>query len=456
MVFNLSLLLSPAFGCPTIATGTTSALRFDVAQVAIVRQDERTTFSVSVNPSGTAQEFALVMPVPEVLEQDEVRTLDSSLFATLDGYTAPRHVDDAGCGGGDGDVDADADTDTDTDADGEPGADVDVEAFYLVGEYAVTILSAEESSALFTWLDDHGYSLPDGAEERLGEYIEAGSFFLAAKVADTAALADGTPLSPLQVAYDSPVFTIPIRLATLNSPGQQDMVVYAIVDHDDGRVGIANYPEVFIEDTCVWGNTGDDFAAFYEDHYSAAWGVAENAAWGVEFSGGLNDCNPCTNTFPSGPQLEELGFQGDPDDHYMTRLHVRYTTEQATQDLSLYSSGISSALTTSFADDNWRNKTCIEYFCDGRSTSGGEPDADTDTDLDTDTDTDWDSGWVTDTDTDTDTAPDADADTDSNAQADGGGGSATACGCQTGGSSGWALLLAALAALGVRRRSARA
>jgi uncharacterized protein (TIGR03382 family) len=446
MILYLSLMLSPAFGCPTIATGTTSPLQFDVAQVAIVRQDGRTTFSVSVNPTGTAQEFALVMPVPEVLTQDQVRTLDSKLFATLNGYTAPRHVNDAGCASG-GDADSDIDADTDTDTDGGAGADVEIEAFYLVGEYAVTILSAQESSALFTWLDDRGYSLPDGAEDRLGEYIEAGSFFLAAKVADTAALADGSPLSPLQIAYDSPLFSIPIRLATLNSPGEQDMVIYAIVDEAEGRVGIANYPEVFIEDTCMWGEAAiDDFADFYEDHYTAAWEVAESAAWGVEFSGGLNDCNPCTDTYPTAELLEELGFRGAFEDHYMTRLHVRYTTEQATQDLSLYSSGIKSALTTSFADETFLNKKCIEFYCDGTPTWGGDSDTDTDTDTDTDRDT----GAVADTDTDTDN----ELDTDSDADADSGDGSSPACGCQAIGSGGWMVLLLPLTALIGRRRRA--
>ena len=72
----LLLAVSLALPCPTVATGTPSSLSFDTAQVAIVRQDNRTTFSVSINPVGDPQAFALVMPVPEVLAQDEVTTLD--------------------------------------------------------------------------------------------------------------------------------------------------------------------------------------------------------------------------------------------------------------------------------------------------------------------------------------------------------------------------------------------
>ncbi len=56
----LSLLLAPtAFACPTIATGTPSGLRFDIAQVAIVREEGRTTFSVSINSAARRSRLRL-------------------------------------------------------------------------------------------------------------------------------------------------------------------------------------------------------------------------------------------------------------------------------------------------------------------------------------------------------------------------------------------------------------
>ena len=221
----LLALAAVASACPTIATGVGSHLDFDTAQVVIVREGLRTTFSVSINPFGDPQEFALVLPVPEILGEEDVRTLDGTIFATLDGYTAPRHVNDAGCGAS-ASCPSLAFAATDYAMSASPGEDstVEVEAEFLVGEYQITILSAEESGALSTWLDEHGYALAEGSEEILGEYIEGGSYFMAAKVAETAQEADGSPLSPLQIAYDSELFSIPIRLATLNSPGEQDMV----------------------------------------------------------------------------------------------------------------------------------------------------------------------------------------------------------------------------------------
>ncbi len=374
-MFLLALLSLPASACPTIATGTTNQLSFDTAAVAIVREGTRTTFSVAINPTGENQPFALVLPVPEVLQESEIRTLDPGIFRTLDGYSAPRHVSDAGCWA-ESDTDTDADSDSDTDGD---GASVDVEAEYLVGEYLVTILSSDESTALGAWLDTNGYYLPDGAEPRLAEYIEAGSYFLAAKVAETAELTDGSPLSPLQVSYDSDVFSIPLRLATLNSPGEQDMVIYALMDEDYGRVGISNYPEFEVPEQCIWGDPNvDDFGAFYEETFTEAWAGMADAAWTVEFAGGPYDCNPCTATWPTLGDIAELGFTGDYEEHYLTRIHMRYTPEQADQDLTLYGSGIRTPEVLSYADDSPQND-CVDD-CDG----GADPDGDTDTDTDTD------------------------------------------------------------------------
>ncbi len=359
-MFLLTLFSSAATACPTIATGTPNPLSFDTAAVVIVREGTRTTFSVAINPVGQGQPFALVLPVPEVLEESEIRTLAPDIFRTLDAYSAPRHI--ASACGSESDADTDADSDTDTDADTDDTS-VDVVAEYLVGDYQITILASDESRALGAWLDTNGYYMPDGAEPRLAEYIDAGSYFLAAKVAETAELADGTPLSPLQLSYESEIFSIPIRLATLNSPGEQDMVIYAITDEAEGRTGIANYPEFEMPEQCVWGDpAGDSFAQFYEGLFTEAWQDQGDAAWTVEFAGGPGDCNPCTATYPSPQDLVDLGFTGPYRDHHLTRLHLRYTPEQADQDLSLYGSGIDQPNVLSYADDVPGND-CIEAYC---------------------------------------------------------------------------------------------
>jgi len=57
-----------------------------------------------------------------------------------------------------------------------------VEASYDVGEYDVSILSAQESDGLVNFLTDNGYRIPAGANAVLGSYIKQKMRFFVAKV----------------------------------------------------------------------------------------------------------------------------------------------------------------------------------------------------------------------------------------------------------------------------------
>jgi len=365
------LAVPAAHACPTIATGTTEQLTYDVARVALVHQDRRTTFTVSVNPVGEQQNFALVLPVPALLEADDIRVIEGDVFERLDGYTGILRMADAGCasagGGGEGEGEGEGESDAGS-------GSVTVEAEYLVGGYELALLSATESAGLFDWLDANGYHLAEATIPVLEDYIDEGMFFLTARVHEETAVADGSPLPPLQVAYDADVMTIPIRLAARNSPGEQDMLVYAITDRSGGAVAISNYPEFSIRDQCIWGRGGSgDFLDFYEDLFRTGWEEAGRAGWTTEWSGRPYSCSPCSPVPLFDVDLVSLGFEGDFYDHHLTRLHVRYTPETATQDLMLYSTGINRSIVTSFADANAGNETCIDSCPTrvGGSTGGG-------------------------------------------------------------------------------------
>ena len=79
----------------------------------------------------------------------------------------------------------------------------------------------------------------------------------------------GDKLSPCSLAYTSDAFQIPIRIGTLNAKEAQDLVVYAVSDYSNGRVGIANsvYREFSIEDECMWDPVdGQSFGEYYAEH----------------------------------------------------------------------------------------------------------------------------------------------------------------------------------------------
>jgi len=74
--------------------GRADASLFNSAsQVALVRDGDRTVISMLNDYQGDLKEFALVVPVPVVLEKGQVHVGDAALFQHLDAYSAPRLVE---------------------------------------------------------------------------------------------------------------------------------------------------------------------------------------------------------------------------------------------------------------------------------------------------------------------------------------------------------------------------
>ena len=120
---------------------------------------------------------------------------------------------------------------------------MNIEASYTVGEYDIVILSAEQSDGLTTWLTENGYRIPPDASRVLASYIRQNVRFFVAKVnLEEQSRLGFNYLRPIQVAFESPKFMLPIRLGTLNANGPQDLLVYALTQN--GRVETTNYRTV--------------------------------------------------------------------------------------------------------------------------------------------------------------------------------------------------------------------
>lgn len=348
MLGLLSLLSTSAEAfCGTYVGGVGAELYNEYSQLAVVRDGNSTTLTIVNDVQGNFDSFALVIPVPEVIAEDKINVLDPTLFDRLDAYSQPRLVEYS-CA----DFEVDNDTgwafDSATEDGSVPsngGSEVNVEALYIVGEFEIVILSATESGALFTWLNDNGYQVPGQSQTLLQEYISAGSYFLAAKVQADAGVEPGQTLSPLQFAYTSPSFQIPIRIGTLNSKEAQDLIIYSVSPYQQGRVGISNYPEFSIEDECMWDSQGETFGEYYTRKFKEGYESKEDAAWTVEYAWGGGGCDPCSGNPPDASDLVALGLNEEYvhySDYFFTRLHARYTPQQATEELMLYPSNITS------------------------------------------------------------------------------------------------------------------
>src|SRR5262249_43380464 len=70
-----------------------SSLYNQASQVVLVRNGERTVISMMNDYQGELGEFALVVPVPVLLEKSQVHIGDRELFRHIDAYSAPRLVE---------------------------------------------------------------------------------------------------------------------------------------------------------------------------------------------------------------------------------------------------------------------------------------------------------------------------------------------------------------------------
>jgi hypothetical protein len=223
---------------------------------------------------------------------------------------------------------------------------VKIEARYTVGEYDILILSAQQSGGLETWLVENGYRVPPGARRVLGSYIKQGMKFFVAKVNLKERQKLGfSNLRPIQVAYESPKFMLPIRLGMVNADGAQELFVYTLTRR--GRVETTNYRTVKLpSDVDVPVFVKDEFADFYRAMFTHQVGKQGMEVVFTEYAWDMAWCDPCASDPLSTQELRELGvfwidenvaggrvFPGGPQNAFVTRLHVRYDAAHFPEDL---------------------------------------------------------------------------------------------------------------------------
>ncbi|MBL0215766.1 MAG: DUF2330 domain-containing protein [Myxococcales bacterium] len=284
----------------------------DATQVVLMRKGTRTVLSMQNNYKGPPEAFAMVIPVPVILKEADVKTLPKAVFANVERMGAPRLVEyweQDPCR-----IERDYDEVASAKGGGAPrpamrksakpdDLGVTVEAQFEVGEYQIVILSAKDAAGLDTWLRREKYSIPKGAEPLLRPYVESGMKFFVAKVdPKKVQFVDGrAELSPLRFHYDTDRFELPIRLGLANSGGTQDLIVSILAPGQ--RYEVANYPNVTIPTNLdVEDSIKDRFGAFYASVFDRT--LEKNpGAVVTEYAWQATTCDPCP-----GPALGYTDF----------------------------------------------------------------------------------------------------------------------------------------------------
>ncbi|MBV8200107.1 MAG: DUF2330 domain-containing protein [Acidobacteria bacterium] len=346
------------------------------SQVVLVRDGDRTVMTMANDFQGSPREFAMVIPVPVLLERGQIHVADKALLDHLDAWSAPRLVeyfDPDPCrlnfgGNALGKSEGYA-APSPAAASRARSLGVKIEAAYTVGEYDILILSARESDGLETWLRGNGYQVPPGASRVLGSYIRQGLHFFVAKVnLEQRAKLGFSYLRPLQIAYESPRFMLPIRLGMVNAAGPQELFIYALTRR--GRVETTNYRTVKLpsgEDVPLF--VKGEFGTFYKALFDRQVEREQMRTVFLEHAWDMAWCDPCAADPLSHDELRNLGvfwLDGDGDvspaarpgqrggganpggrfspggggtDVFLTRLHLRYDAAHFPEDLAFQETG---------------------------------------------------------------------------------------------------------------------
>src|SRR5215218_11176793 len=75
--------------CGFYVSGADAKLFNNATQVVLMREETRTVLSMQNNYQGPPSDFAMVVPVPVVLQKENVKTLARELFDHIDQLDAP-------------------------------------------------------------------------------------------------------------------------------------------------------------------------------------------------------------------------------------------------------------------------------------------------------------------------------------------------------------------------------
>ena len=197
---------------------------YESAQKAVILYGNCTEHLIlSVSFEGDAEDFAWVIPVPNI---PEITVTDAQLFWELSDFTAAEFPGGGGgfwCFGGG--------------AAPPPEDGVDVIEEQVVGPYATAILSATNATALADWLNANGYVFPEEGAEIVTEYIQREWYFVATRISaveeDTQnVLAEGA-IEPIVLSFASNETVYPLRISSLsamNTTGTE-VLLYVLADH---------------------------------------------------------------------------------------------------------------------------------------------------------------------------------------------------------------------------------
>ena len=235
------------------------------------------TVEVQISYEGDADDFAWVVPVPDV---PELFASNDAVFTVLANATLPTFslvTEEHGtCEGGLFTPTRDADS-----AAGAGGEDygqggVNVVASATVGPYDTVVLQATNAEVLVDWLVEQGFAVPSDIEPVVAPYLADHQYFVALKLSSNK---DAGDLAPLGMHYCGDAASIPIQLTSVAAIDDLPLEVFVL---GPTRAVPDNYLHVRINQAAIdWYRGGTN----YRDVVKRAADEAAGQAFATDFSG---------------------------------------------------------------------------------------------------------------------------------------------------------------------------
>jgi hypothetical protein len=212
-------------------------------RMALAVSPTQTTLWDQITYDGDPAEFAWVLPIAGEVDVDLSSDL---LFEVLESETqvfiqSPQLNCNTGCpGGGFGSGATGASTGT-----GMGG--VEVIAQEVVGPYETVQLQASDPQALASWLDSHGYNIPDDVQPVVSAYVNEGFGFLAMRLVPGQ---DIDAMKPVRITSPGASPKLPLRMVAAGTGARTPITLWVV---GEGRYEPQNfYAETISGSQLVW------------------------------------------------------------------------------------------------------------------------------------------------------------------------------------------------------------
>ncbi len=205
----------------------------------------------------------------------------------------------------------------------------------VVGPYDTATIGSTDPMALVTWLQDHGYEVPDAMLPTIQHYTSLGMNFVALRLRPMVGI---DRMAPVRVSSPGLSLTLPLRMiaAGVGTDVSIELFVFA-----ERRMQAATFPNAEVDRSALtydWATSTFDYDARFEDALFSGSGTQTN--WVTEYAQMPSLASLAAYTSGSGTDLHSAAadmalVQAAIPDATLTRLRTRLTPAELTDDLVL-------------------------------------------------------------------------------------------------------------------------